>query len=97
MPTIAVLITCFNRKEKTLSCLKDIYAQEKEQNVTLDVFIIDGGSSDDTPNNIHKEYPQVNIQVVPGLYRFTNCSINFEYPSNKRLPIFICPAIRNWI
>ena len=68
MPTIAVLITCFNRKEKTLSCLKDIYAQEKEQNVTLDVFIIDGGSSDDTPNNIHKEYPQVNIQVVPGLY-----------------------------
>lgn len=31
MPTIAVLITCFNRKEKTLSCLKDIYAQEKSK------------------------------------------------------------------
>ena len=66
MPTIAVLITCFNRKEKTLSCLKDIYAQEKEQNVTLDVFIIDGGSSDDTPNNIHKEYPSCTRFILGG-------------------------------
>lgn len=68
MRQIAVLITCFNRKEKTLSCLKDIYAQEKADDISMDIYVIDGGSTDGTPASIAREYPQVHIKVCSGLY-----------------------------
>lgn len=68
MINIAVLITCFNRREKTLECLKDIYGQEKSDNITLDIYIVDGGSSDETPENICKNYPNVHLSIHSGLY-----------------------------
>ena len=68
MKQIAVLITCFNRKEKTLACLKDIYAQEKPEDYTIDIYIVDGGSTDGTPQAIKDSYPNVNLKVCQGLY-----------------------------
>ena len=65
---VAVLITCFNRKEKTLACLKDIYAQEKPNDCTVDIYIVDGGSTDGTSEAIKEEYPNVNLKVCQGLY-----------------------------
>lgn len=65
---IAILITCFNRLDKTSSCLNDILAQEIYSNVLLDVFIVDGGSSDGTPEVIAQAFPDVHIEVHSGLY-----------------------------
>jgi len=41
---IAVLITCFNRKETT----RDIVAKFVEHSKAFDPYIVDGGSSDGT-------------------------------------------------
>ena len=68
MTHIAVLITCFNRKEKTLLCLKDIYTQNQIEDYNIDIYVIDGGSTDGTPKLIQKEFPLVNINVCPGVY-----------------------------
>lgn len=68
MIQIAVLITCFNRKEKTLKCLEDISLQQIKSPAILDIYIVDGGSSDGTPEAIREKYPQVNVSVCPGLY-----------------------------
>lgn len=68
MKQIAVLITCFNRKVKTLACLKDIYAQDKPEDCTIDIYIVDGGSTDGTPQAIKETYPNVNLKVCQGLY-----------------------------
>lgn len=65
---IAVLITCFNRKKKTLACLKDIYTQEKTDDCTIDIYVVDGGSTDGTPQAIKEAYPDVNLKVCQGLY-----------------------------
>ena len=57
MSKIAVLITCHNRKNKTLKCLERLFLQ----NVDTDVFLVDDGSSDGTAEAVEKEYPKVNI------------------------------------
>ncbi len=57
----AVLLTCFNRKEKTLSCLRSIYEQAKVDNLTLKIFLVDDGSSDGTGSAVKNAFPEVNV------------------------------------
>lgn len=68
MKSIAVLITCFNRKAKTLNCIQNIYAQQGIEETELDIYVVDGGSNDGTPEAIRKMYPQVNIYIENGLF-----------------------------
>ena len=59
---IAILITCHNRKEKTLTCLNSIFIQ-KGFNVLfkLDVFLVDDGSTDGTSDAIKNQFPTVKL------------------------------------
>lgn len=68
MNRTAILLTVFNRKAKTLSCLKDIHALEGWQSDSFDIFIVDGGSSDGTPIAIAAEFPDVHLAVCNGLF-----------------------------
>ncbi len=62
MSTIAVLITCHNRKEKTITCLQALYAQEGlGSKFDLEVFLVDDGSTDGTSAAIRMQFPEVNI------------------------------------
>jgi GT2 family glycosyltransferase len=63
---IAVLITCHNRKTKTLRCLKHLFNSELKKSYNLDVFLVDDGSSDGTSISVNKDYPQVNIIEADG-------------------------------
>lgn len=65
---IAVLITCYNRKDKTLECIERLSNIDKGDDVILDVYIVDGGSSDGTPEEVSRLYPNINIDVSKGLY-----------------------------
>jgi GT2 family glycosyltransferase len=58
---IAVLITCHNRKEKTLACLDALFQNTLPDECTLDVFLVDDGSSDGTEEAVHQYYPMVDI------------------------------------
>lgn len=57
MVTIAVLITCHNRKDTTLSCLGRLFSIRKD----IDVYCVDDNSTDGTADAILEEYPQVNL------------------------------------
>ena len=60
--TIAVLITCHNRKLKTLQCLKNLYAQQGINLLfKLDIYLVDDNSTDGTFNEINLIYPNVNL------------------------------------
>ncbi|MFI1772464.1 glycosyltransferase family 2 protein [Thalassobellus citreus] len=68
MYKIAVLLTCFNRVNKTLACLENLFVSIPE-NASLDVFLVDDGSTDGTGDSIRKKFPQVNvIQGTGSLY-----------------------------
>ncbi|KAA6303736.1 MAG: N-acetylglucosaminyl-diphospho-decaprenol L-rhamnosyltransferase [Candidatus Ordinivivax streblomastigis] len=61
MKTIAVLLTCHNRKEKTLICLKYLFNCSLPKEHAIDVYLVDDGCTDGTPQAIREQFPQVNI------------------------------------
>lgn len=59
---IAVLLTCYNRKNKTLKCLRKLYAQQGLNiNYAQEVFLVDDSSTDGTAQQIAIEFPKVKI------------------------------------
>jgi GT2 family glycosyltransferase len=66
MKSIATLITCHNRKDKTLACLEALFQNTLPEDYLLDVFLVDDGSTDDTAQAVKAHYPQVNIIVGDG-------------------------------
>ena len=59
--SIAVLITCHNRREKTLKCLQSLYFNILSKNYVIEIFLVDDGSTDGTANAVFKKFPLVNI------------------------------------
>ena len=68
MKYIAILLTVFNRKEKTIKCLHNIKAQSLPTDTKHDIYIVDGGSTDGTVETIKAQFPYVNIKTVDGVF-----------------------------
>lgn len=66
MYKIAILITCHNRKEETIRCLKFVCNQQLSNSFKLDVFLVDDGSTDGTSEKVSQLYPNVNILLGNG-------------------------------
>ena len=58
---LAVVMTCFNRRELTLKCLRSLFLQELPGNCELSVYLTDDGSSDGTGAAVKSEFPAVNV------------------------------------
>jgi GT2 family glycosyltransferase len=62
IPTIAVLLTCHNRKEKTLQCLQALFSQQGlGTDFFVEVFLVDDASTDGTTRAIQIQFPLVSI------------------------------------
>ena len=61
--TIAVLLTCYNRKDKTLACLKQLYDSKFASAIhfEMDVYLTDDGSDDGSGAAIKENFPDVII------------------------------------
>jgi GT2 family glycosyltransferase len=58
---IAVLITCHNRKQKTIQCLEALYNNKLSTEFSLDVFLVDDASKDGTSREVAAKFPLVKI------------------------------------
>lgn len=58
---IAVLITTFNRKEKTLICLQNLREQTLTEDIKLTVFLTDDASSDGTAEAAAIAFPNIHV------------------------------------
>lgn len=58
-PKIAVIFTCFNRKEKSINCVNSLIRQKDMP--SFDLYIYDDGSTDGTSDAIKVIYPKANI------------------------------------
>ena len=61
MNTIAVLLTCHNRREKTLNCLSNLYNTAIPEGYSYDVYLVDDSSTDGTGLVVRTKFPSVNI------------------------------------
>lgn len=61
MQTIAVLLTVFNRKDKTLECLKRLNSQLPLEKYQVDIYLTNDGCTDGTPEAVASQYPKVHI------------------------------------
>ena len=61
---LAVLMTCFNRRELTLQSLASLYSQDALGRFALTVFLVDDGSRDGTADAVREQFPQV--RLLPG-------------------------------
>lgn len=62
---IAVLLTCFNRKNKTLDCLHNFYSLDLPDLIGgIEVFLVDDGSTDGTSDAVKTTFPKV--QIIEG-------------------------------
>lgn len=58
---IAILLTCHNRKDKTIACLTSLYQAVVPMEYQLDVFLTDDGSSDGTDIAVNEKFSQVRV------------------------------------
>ncbi|WP_204105363.1 MULTISPECIES: glycosyltransferase family 2 protein [Spirulina sp. CCY15215] len=61
MKRLATLLTCYNRKAKTLECLNALFQQKDLDKITLDVYLVDDGSTDGTGEAVKEAYPGVKV------------------------------------
>lgn len=66
MKYIAVLLTVFNRKEKTLQCLENLHKQNLLSDYQLEVFLTNDGCTDGTPESVKEMFPQVHVINADG-------------------------------
>ena len=66
MKSIAVLLTVFNRKDKTLQSLERLYKLLPLDDIQVDVYLTDDGCTDGTPEALTEYFPQVNIIHAKG-------------------------------
>jgi GT2 family glycosyltransferase len=64
LPRIAVLMTCFNRRDSSLKALERLFAQKREHYSHLSIFLVDDGSTDGTADAIRSAFP--NVRVLAG-------------------------------
>lgn len=66
---IAVLLTCHNRRDKTLACLRALFGNVLPPHASIHVVMVDDGSTDGTAAAVAGEFPGVEIlQGSGGLY-----------------------------
>lgn len=59
---IAILMTCHNRVEITLGCLRKLFVEiERFDDFSCKVFLVDDGSVDGTGTCVRKTFPQVRV------------------------------------
>ena len=66
---VALVIPVYNRREITLQCLRSL-ARVDSNGLSIKVFIVDDGSTDDTSDAIRREFPDVELIAGDGTLHY---------------------------
>jgi GT2 family glycosyltransferase len=58
---LGIIMTCFNRKEKTKKCLEILKNQNLPKDCSFQVFICDDGSTDGTSDMLSTDFSEINV------------------------------------
>jgi GT2 family glycosyltransferase len=81
---IAVLLTCHNRKNKTVACLESLYRASIPAKYEIEIFLTDDGSTDGTSEVVQKLFPDIHVVKGDGsLYWAGGMRLAWETAMNK--------------
>lgn len=60
-PSIAIIFTCYNRREQTLLCMKSLYTDYNKDRYQMHFYICDDGSTDGTFEELKRLYPDQTV------------------------------------
>ncbi len=63
---IAVLLTVFNRRETTLTCLESLFSGSVPEGYSIEVYLTDDGCTDGTTDAVRERFPDVRIVAGDG-------------------------------
>lgn len=69
MTKIATILTCFNRKEKTIACLHNLFSAQNYYNVrsgkkiNISIYLTDDGCTDGTSEAVKEAFPDRDIRI----------------------------------
>ena len=87
--SIAILITAYNRKEITIKCLRNLYDLDADD-FKLDIYLVEDGCTDGTPEEISKLFPEVNlIQGDGNLFWNGGMRLAWKTASKKQYDFFL--------
>lgn len=66
MKTLVALMTCHNRREKTLASIASYFQCEVPDDIMRQLVLVDDGSADGTSEAVHATFPQVVIERGDG-------------------------------
>lgn len=85
---LSILLTCFNRKNKTLRCLRSLGKQDCIYFDKISIYLVDDNSKDGTVDAVKLEFPHVNIIHGTGdLYWTRGMQLAWEH-AEKENPDF---------
>ena len=61
MQRLVALLTCHNRRDKTLACLRALHENLRFCHLSVDVLLVDDGSSDGTAASVAERFPSVHL------------------------------------
>ncbi|MGF1587855.1 MAG: glycosyltransferase family 2 protein [Pleurocapsa sp.] len=85
-PQIAVVMTCHNRRDITMTCLQSL----DKQRIPVEVYLVDDGSTDGTSDTVRESYPKVNlIQGSGSLFWSGGMRVAFSEAIKKNYDYYI--------
>lgn len=71
---IATILTCFNRKEKTIQCLRHLFASadlynaehRDEESINLSIYLTDDGCTDGTADAVREYFSNAELHIIQG-------------------------------
>ena len=58
---IAIIMTCYNRRDLTIACLERVFSQKNIGDTSLEIFLVDDGSTDGTGAVVRQKYPKAKV------------------------------------
>ena len=59
--SLAIIMACHNRREYTISCLRALKQQIIPDSISVNVYLLDDGSTDGTSEAVNNEFPDVHL------------------------------------
>jgi len=87
---LAVLVTSYNRKDKTTECLRALYDQDLAPDIDLAVYLVDDASTDGTSEAVRSQFPAVHIIAGSGsLYWCGGMRLAWQQACHERYDYFL--------